>query len=187
MTRAMPEQKPGRSEQIVATDPEFARAVEGRFGPMRVDLAANASNTLGSDYYFGPGSNRCEDALAEACRWPTGCPCWLNPPFDDIAPWAAKCVAASAAGSRIALLVPASVGSLWFNRYVRPHAYVLELTPRLTFVGHTSSYPKDLVLCYYAPERLIGRDLWVWKTRAANDNGRRKVNTRQLVIPGAVA
>ena len=89
--------------------------------------------------------------------------CFLNPPFGNITPWAKKCAEASVSGARILPLVPASVGANWFNEYLRPHAYVLELAPRVKFVGHAAGFPKDLVLAYFGPERLIGRRMWRWK------------------------
>lgn len=184
----MPAQKPGRSEQAVATPRIFATAVEGRFGPIFLDAAATEDNSLGF-LHFGPDSHW-PDALKVA-RWAdgltmTGDLIWLNPPYAKIEPWAMKCVEQQALGCRIAMLVPAAVGSRWFNRHVRPFAYVLELTPRLTFVGHKSSYPKDLILAYYCPERLTGRDAWAWSWTAtvdagkpANDNG---VDPRQMPL-----
>lgn len=185
----MPEQKPGRSEQVVATPRVFAEAVEGRFGPIFLDAAATEDNSLGF-LHFGPDSHW-PDALAVK-RWADGLVMandliWVNPPYAKIEPWAMKCVEQQALGCRIAMLVPAAVGSRWFNRYVRPFAYVLELTPRLTFVGHKSSYPKDLILAYYCPERLTGRDAWAWAWSTsvaavpANDNG--TVDPRQLLLP----
>jgi hypothetical protein len=40
---------------------------------------------------------------------------------------------------------------------------VLELTPRIKFVGHKGGFPKDLILNVYSRERLVGRDTWNWK------------------------
>jgi len=66
MTRTMPAQRPGRSEQTVCTPREFLDAVEKRFGPIRIDLAATAENKVAL-LHLGPGSPIAEDALA--C-WP---------------------------------------------------------------------------------------------------------------------
>lgn len=185
----MPAQKPHRSVQDVGTDPEFLPRVVERFGEITLDLAATADNFVGlrSDAgleysYCGPGA-KYEDALAPQCSWITDGLAWLNPPFGVIMPWAKKAAEQSEWGARIALLVPASVGANWFNLYVRPYAYILELTPRLTFVGHKNAYPKDLILAYYSPERLIGRAAWDWKRIKhvpANDNG---VDPRQMRLP----
>lgn len=186
----MPAQKPGRSQQIVVTPEEFMIPVSERFGLVDIDLAANIENKKALKF-FGPGSMWWTDALDDGCRWDPDYNdglCWLNPPFGNIAPWAAKCVRESENGARIAMLVPASVGANWFNNYVRPYAYVLELTPRLTFVGHKSAYPKDLILAVYTPERFVGREAWEWKTKhvldvgPANDNAS-GVDPRQMTLP----
>jgi phage N-6-adenine-methyltransferase len=160
---AVPQQKPARSVQDVATPRDFLDAVERRFGPIALDLAANAGNSVKGNKYFGPGSTLgCTDSLG--CDWTTyGGLLWLNPPYGDLTTWAKKCAEERARGARIALLAPASTGSIWFAEHVWPHAYVLLLRPRLTFVGHTAPYPKDLMLALYEPGGLRGIDLWRWK------------------------
>jgi hypothetical protein len=161
----MPAQRPGRSEQVVATPRNFLITVEQKFGPIAFDLAANAENAVTNrdgqiGDYFGPGSIAGPDALA--LTWPACGLNWLNPPFGDIRPWAEKCVAEAARGARTLLLVPASVGAEWFG-VLREHAFIFELSPRITFVGHTGPYPKDLVLAYFGPEGFVGRAHWRWK------------------------
>lgn len=176
----VPDQKPGRSETIVATPTDFMTAVRKRFGVPQWDLAADNANTLGAIGYYGPGSPDPDSLIAP---WPITALCWLNPPYSNIKPWTAKCVETAANGGRILLLVPASVGAEWFNLYVRPSAFIFELTPRLTFVGHSTPYPKDLILAYYGPEGFVGRTAWRWKTKPlpvpANDNA---IDPRQLPL-----
>lgn len=156
-----PEQRPGRSRQDYGTPRAFLDAVEIRFGRIVFDLAATSQNKVVDDH-FGPGSGAVHDALVVA--WPThGGLLWLNPPFADLAPWAAKCAVEQSAGARIAMLVPAGVGTLWYASHVEPNAYVFALRPRLTFVGETAPYPKDLLLCYFTPERLRGFESWGWR------------------------
>jgi phage N-6-adenine-methyltransferase len=154
-SRFMPEQKPGRSVQEVGTPREFLDAVERRFGSLDWDLAADGSNHV-TPYWFGPGSRYEQDSLT--AHWAAGYFSWLNPPYGNIAPWARKC---AFAGMRIAFLVPASVGSNWFAEHVDGKALVLFLRPRLTFVGHTQSYPKDLILAMYGEKP--GYECWRWK------------------------
>jgi len=162
----MPIQKPRRSTQEVGTPRDFLGAVEARFGRIALDVAANAENAVCPEW-FGPGSRLEDDALtAQAGAWEhvEGWS-WLNPPFGGIGAWAERAVDETAAPlrARVLMLVPASVGSNWFNRFVRPHAYVLELAPRIRFVGHPAGFPKDLLLCVFTPERLTGRKAWRWK------------------------
>jgi phage N-6-adenine-methyltransferase len=168
MTRTMPAQKPGASEQVVGTPPAFLTAVERRFGPIRWDLAATHANTVLPVYHYGPGSKYGENALTE--RWAQhGGVLWLNPEFSDIDPWAAKSNTEGRAGARVKMLVPASVGTDWWAEHVHYKAMVLFLRPRLTFIGHTDPYPKDLALCCYGPWVSPGYNTWRWdhETEAA--------------------
>lgn len=155
----MPAQKPGRSEQSVGTDPQLVEAVISRFGPLAIDLAASPENTLVPHLYF----TEADDSLKQG--WGLiGGNRWLNPPFSNITPWAAKCAAtAGHALSRTLFLVPASIGSNWFANHVHGKALVLALNPRLTFVGHKNPYPRDTVLCIYG--ETPGFDVWHWKER----------------------
>lgn len=163
--RRMPKQKRGESRQDYGTPPEFLRAVEQRFGPIGFDLAAHAVNSIAGERFYGPGSRHGENALAETWSDPLGVIGlqWLNPPFANIARWAEKCVEGQAQGARIAMLVPAGVGSCWYAEHVEPNAYVLAVRPRLTFVGERDPYPKDLILCYFDPARLRGFESWRWR------------------------
>jgi phage N-6-adenine-methyltransferase len=152
----MPEQKPGKSEQDVSTPDNFIEAFVKRFGIITWDLAADSSNSKGLSHF-----DKEHDSLSQ--NWST-LPgnLWLNPPYEKIGPWAAKCAMESREGAKIFMLVPASVGSNWYLDYVHRHAYVLALNPRLKFVGHKTAYPKDLILCCYQ-NHLSGFNVWRWK------------------------
>ena len=166
VARVMPVQKPGKSVQEVGTPREFLDAVEERFGRLRWDLAADETNHV-TEGWSGPGSTVQPDSLKGAW-WalPEGL-LWLNPPYAKIGPWAEKCSrwrevdSWNATRQRIAFLVPASVGTNWFAAHVDRKALVLFLSPRLTFVGHTQSYPKDLMLAVYGARP--GYECWRWK------------------------
>lgn len=159
--RKMPRQKPGESEQVVGTDPLFLAALARRFGPIRFDLAANASNAVAPNYY-GPGSPLGEDTLVMPWHKHGGV-LFLNPEFDDIEPYAAKCREEGALGGRVHFLVPASTGANWFRFHVNKHALILALSPRLTFVGHMQPYPKDMILAVFGPWVAPGFDCWRWR------------------------
>lgn len=155
----VPAQKPGRSEQIVRTPRVLLDAVQERFGAFDVDLACTKANCVAP---FGYMHDAGRDSLA--CDWSfehPGAFAWLNPPFANIAPWACAASIHAAKGMRIAMLVPASVGANWFAEWVHGKAYVLALSPRVTFVGHKAPYPKDLILCMYG-HGLHGFDTWRW-------------------------
>jgi phage N-6-adenine-methyltransferase len=158
--RSMPTQKPGRSEQVVGTPRDLLDAVERRFGPIRLDLAANDENKV-CEKYLGPGSAYGEDSLQVPWHQQGG-HLWLNPPFADIDPWAAKCAEESKLGARISFLVPYTVAD-WFRTHVYGKALVLGLSPRVTFRGHATPYPKDLQLIAWGPYVAPGWDVWRWR------------------------
>lgn len=178
MSRKVPRQKPGSSLQGYGTPPAFLRAVEARFGRITWDLAANAANSVCGGRYFGPGSSWGEDSLERAWDMIPGAGLlWLNPPFENIPRWVAKCADEATRGARIALLVPAAVSTNWFADHVEESAFVLPVRPRFPFVGQAPNpktgkidpYPKDLMLCVYNPPTVfhVGFETWRWDARAA--------------------
>lgn len=159
---SMPQQRPGRSKQDYGTPNAFTTAVERRF-QMRLhfDLAASDKNAivLAPNYF-----TQQDDALVQNWHKAVGADhwAWLNPPYANIGPWAAKC-GREGLHIHIAMLVPASIGSNWFRDYVHEKALVLALSPRLTFRGCTTPYPKDTILCVYGPTIASGFDVWNWR------------------------
>jgi DNA N-6-adenine-methyltransferase (Dam) len=148
--------------QIVVTPRPFLDAVEKRFGPIVFDLAATAENRVGP-LYFGPGSPLGEDSLLK--DWRIGNPGvrFLNPPYSDrdqpISLWAKRCAEMRRpASGPILLLCPAAVCTVWFRTWVAPHAYVLELYPRVF-----GKEIRDCILAVYAPEGYLGRTTWDWQ------------------------
>lgn len=151
--RRMPVQKPGASKQDYTTPPEFVAACVKRFGPIGFDLAATAENRVVPDH-FGPGSEHNDNGLGLLWRELNGV-LWLNPPFGNIAAWAAACALESQQGAEILFLVPASVGANWFWDHVAPYAICYQIG-RLAFGGQAEGksqpFPKDLMLCHYGAE-----------------------------------
>lgn len=139
-------QSPSTSEQVVGTPRDFIKAVERRYGKFTWDLAATAENAK-APYWITEET----DSLKQT--WPSTGISWLNPPFAKMTPWAKKCaewtkLPGRSANARIIMLTPASVGSNWFNKYVRPNADVITI-PRLTFEGSPDPYPKDLMISVF--------------------------------------
>lgn len=134
-------------------------AVVARFGRPHFDLAAQYDNAKASDWY-DPENDSLKQAWHQLPYLPSGL-LWLNPPFSNIAPWAAKCAEESAKGARILFLVPASVGSNWYAQHVHGKALVLFLNGRLKFVGAKDPYPKDCLLAVYGEQP--GFEVWKWK------------------------
>lgn len=172
---SIPAQKPGRSKQNYQTPPAFLYAIRAQIGTITIDLAADGPNVC--DRWFGPGSPLGEDAFEQdwAMQVPMGGQHvgWLNPPYGSIAPWARKCVAEAARGARIVMLTPDGLGTNWFCDIVQAHALTLVLRPRLTFVGETSSYPKDLAVHLFGAG-MVGIGTWRWtETTGRNTEGRK--------------
>jgi phage N-6-adenine-methyltransferase len=156
--RRMPRQKPGTSIQEVATPADFLSAVKRclNISEFIMDLAADAHNTVAADYLTEQ-----DNSLEQP--WPKHGWCWLNPPFSKLEKWVEKAWIESREGAQIAMLVPASVGSNWWSYWVDNNAYITFLNGRITFVGHTAPYPKDLALLLWAPYLRGGSCIWRWK------------------------
>ena len=162
---SMPEQRPGRSKQDYGTPPEFLSAVRKRLHIQNffLDIAASPDNAV-CDNYLTEENN----ALSAVYDWlPADHPYtqewgWLNPPFNNIAPWVEKASQQAKLGAHIAMLVPASVGANWWRDYVEAFAYQSFLNGRITFVGCEDPYPKDCALLLYTPWGFLGHEIWKW-------------------------
>lgn len=159
MSRTMPAQKPGRSKQDYQTPLEFLAAVKRRFGiaEFDIDLAADAENAVAPIYYDAE-----TNALIQPWRTVGRGLAWCNPPFGDLGPWVEKAWRESRTAARVAMLVPAGVGSNWWREWVHGKAFVLLLNGRLTFVGAAQPYPKDCCLLIYGPDVAPGYEVWTW-------------------------
>lgn len=158
----MPAQKPGKSKQDYQTPPELLEAVCYRLkiDKFTLDVACTKVNCVAPLGIYSPEY----DSLKEPWGgWHEGW-CWCNPPYSDIRPWVEKAGdEAFKNGTKTAMLVPASVGSGWWRDEVESDAYVSFLSPRLTFGGCTTPYPKDCALLLYTPWGFIGHEIWNWK------------------------
>ena len=152
----------GNSKQDFATPADFRAAVVKRFGMPALDLAADTENHFGPSWFNIKDG---DDSFKENWHNWAGL-MWLNPPFGDIEPWAKKCFEESILGAHILLLTPASVGSVWFSRYVHDTATsVYFLSPRLCFDGK-APYPKDCILSEFGGPKLMTDTryvCWRWK------------------------
>lgn len=160
MKYALKPRNKNKTVQEVGTDPKFLVKVRENFD-LSWDLACNEKNCIigGTCGYLYPETN----ALKRDWNNLDGF-LWCNPPYKDIGPWVRKAYEESILGANILMLVPASVGSQWYKKYVHGKACVRFLTGRLTFIGHKAPYPKDLMLLIYAPEHFEpSTDLWDWK------------------------
>jgi phage N-6-adenine-methyltransferase len=160
MKKTGPSINRGGSNQSYETPPEFMEPVQRRFGRIAHDLACEPHTRKAECYY-----TKEDDALKQNWCLLNGW-LWLNPEYSDIGTWAKKCAEESQLGAKILFLVPASTGSGWYWNYVKPYAHVLHLRHRITFLGATDAYPKDLILAVYA-FGLTGESPWSWLTPEA--------------------
>jgi hypothetical protein len=175
--RKMPAQRLGNSKQDYSTPRAFLDAVERRWGELTFDLAGTHANAVVRE--FNRRVPKCYTPEQDSFKQPwgpkkVGLRPWLNPPFGHIEPWAARCAAkaldfrspqpAPDAPYKIFFLVPASVGSNWFARYVdlpvkEGLARCCFLQGRLSFDGK-NPYPKDCMLVVY--NDTPGYEIWDW-------------------------
>jgi phage N-6-adenine-methyltransferase len=156
---------PATSKQDYGTPRAFLDAVERRWGPIAVDLAAHAGNAVCADYVTAE-----DDSLslpwAELLDGGLG---WLNPPYKRIDPWAEKCAAEAAKGARLLFFVPASVGSNWFWDHCARFA-ARPISPRVVFdgtppdprTGKPPPFMKDLMLVEFGPDVPRVFERWQW-------------------------
>lgn len=158
---SMPAQKPGRSKQDYQTPPELLVAIKRRLyiTDFDVDVAASKDNAV-CPYYYDEERN----GLAQPWQVPesTSGWAWCNPPYANIGDWVEKAIYEVWQGANIAMLIPASVGSNWWSR-AEKYCYQLFLSPRITFVGCDTPYPKDCALLLFTPMGLTGNQCWRWK------------------------
>lgn len=156
-----PKQKPGRSKQDYETPAAFIEAIARRFGRPDFDLAASATNAKAPAFL-----TESDDALA--VDWASirnvdheaVLVAFLNPPFANIRPWAKKCESVRDLPRWTLMLVPASMGSLWWRDHVIGKCQADGVT-RMQFVGAESLYPKDLALLAYG-FGVSGHGFWQW-------------------------
>jgi phage N-6-adenine-methyltransferase len=154
---AEPTQKPGRSKQDYGTPPTFLAAVAARFGFIDADLACTRDNAVAPLRLTEDIDSLKQDWRTLAARV-----AFLNPPFGDIRPWAAKLDAECRELPRWTLmLVPASMGSKWWADHVLGKCMAFGI-PRMQFVGADALYPKDLALLAYG-FGVAGAGYWDWR------------------------
>jgi len=164
MTRSPPKQKPGRSVQDVQTPPEFIEALTSRFGSIDFDLAATKENAVAKRFYTPE-----DDSLSKDWNKLTGT-LYLNCPFGKMKPWVTKAVVARYRPDWLLMLMPASVAANWWVEDVAPYAFVLTLSPRITFAGHSTGFPRDLALACFGFGGVRGFENWRWDAHVGGSN-----------------
>lgn len=161
-------------DQSWGTPPAFIGAFQKRFGPIVFDLAASPHNAVARLFFTEAEDARKQDwaqlykKVALSGEW-----LWLNPPFAEMAPWAAKCAEECRKGARIALLSKVSLAR-WFVDFVEPNARVNLLSPRVKYVpapgnerGPSGALRTgadfDSMLSLFGPATRGSIEVWRWK------------------------
>lgn len=143
------------------TPREFLDAVERRFGYIGWDLAAAPGHEVGP---IGRSFTKEDNSLERDWNMDIWTVVWLNPPFANIRPWVKKLDEECQHLPRWTLcLLPASMGSHWWSDHVLGKCIALGVT-RMTFVGSTAPYPKDLALLCYG-FGVSGHGFWDWRSK----------------------
>ena len=100
-----------------------------------IDAAANATNSLLGDRYFGPGSNHMKDANVPLANWTAfGHSFFSNPEYGrGIMNWLEQYYRQSRKGALIECLIPANTGTRWFSYCKEKAASIELLTGRVGF------------------------------------------------------
>jgi phage N-6-adenine-methyltransferase len=121
----------------------------------KVDLAAHYENTKCNRFF-----NEYENSLIQPWHKNHGW-LWLNPPFDNIKPWAQKCVEESKKGAKIVMLTPLEATEWAQLCFV--NADVRLLIGRLTFKPMTTCFPKPCMISIFDKSRNPSISLWDWR------------------------
>ena len=155
-----------RGNQAHPTPWEFVSAMESRFGPLEIDLAARKKDAK-AGRFISRRENSLKQDWTMLLRGGIG---YLNPPFDPITPWINKCVEEAVKGARLLVLSRASIDANWFWT-MYSHCEVYALAPRLKFVGSNDVYPGSLILSAFNFGVWSGRiERWYWRRDALSDN-----------------
>jgi hypothetical protein len=166
----MPKRNPygynkGASPTVVETPAPLLEAAAARWGAFAWDLAAFEDNKK---------APRCitpdEDSLSPNTPWPLDELCWLNPPYDDIAPWVRKCDGyVRAYGERFECLqlIPARIGSNWYRDYCFGKCETIPLNIRPQFIGYDSGAGVDHMILRFGGANNTLTMLEPWDFEAA--------------------
>lgn len=80
---------------------------------------------------------------------------FVNPPFADLAAWAAKCATEARRGAEIVLLLPARTDTAYWHERVATAELVCLWRGRLCFVGAEASCPFPVAFVYWGPRPAV--------------------------------
>jgi hypothetical protein len=190
-TYALKPRNKTKTEQDIGTPADFFKVANKELN-FAWDLAASPENAkcrkfLTKESGSGGGSTKKGGSLeVDWHKLAPGRWLWLNPPFNAIPKWIAKCHEEAEKGALIALLVPAA-NTVWWRTFVWGRRECRLLAERIIFdymvkkkvmlggrwkwakVRNTDPYPKDCQLILFHPY-IDRRELliWHWKLGVIN-------------------
>jgi phage N-6-adenine-methyltransferase len=132
-----------------------------------VDVCASADSAKCAKFY-----TEADDGLKQV--WQPGKTHWMNCPYSRAGRWAQKAAQSAAAGAIVVGLFANRSQSGWYRDHVVPHALVIQLCGRLSFLRHA----KPLVVASPAPFASI---LAVWP-RSAGEPLRKLCTPADVVL-----
>lgn len=154
-------QNKNESRQIVGTDPRLIEAIEYRWGSLEMDLAT-VPELAKAPLFITPE----QDSLNYNTEWPLDILNYVNPPFNNIEPFARKAAGYRRAyGDRFRLLflLPASIGTRYYAEQCYPYASTIPLIGRPMFQGYESKAGNDHMILDYAGEAGTMQEPWDWE------------------------
>jgi hypothetical protein len=145
--------------QDYTTPPELVQFLERRFGvDLVLDLAASPENARCLRYI-----TKEQDEAAGGIDWAAHlegveldlvvprnrAAGWLNPEFKKAAHFMERAKLAADKGAKIITLTLSSLGTDWYEEWVKPYALSLILKERVQFVGQPAAYPKELMVSLF--------------------------------------
>lgn len=80
-------------------------------------------------------------------------PCFVNPPYSDIAPWMEKALLESRTGKTVVLLVPSRTDTRWWHEYAMRASEIRFIRGRLKFGGAKTGAPFPSAVVIFSPVR----------------------------------
>lgn len=115
-------------------------------GPPDLDPCASVEASIAKDNWTGPAFGG-RDGLVEP--WgPVGA--YVNPVFDELAAWCAKCAReARDSGSEVILLLPSRTDTAYWHEHLASAALLCLWKGRLKFVGAPAPCPFPVTFAYW--------------------------------------
>lgn len=116
------------------TPDELFNKINAKYGPFRLDAAADINNAKAKFYLT-------EEENALRYDWSCFGKVWLNPPYSKSNEFVEKAYRESLKGCRVVCLIPARTDTKRWHRYVMKAKKVYFIEGRVKFVGGKASAP----------------------------------------------